>query len=208
MTARTDIGEMGNTEGVGLILYRGGHDELQAKLRARDDEITRLRKILRDLKGYNKSLPHVTDDPIEGRAEVGAGIYLDLPCARRVVEAADVARAARMATETPTTVGGTPESVYASMVDIRDLLAAMVEVLRPVEISAATKKAAVKKPCKKKAASKKPTKAPAKKPTKAPAKKAAKKAAKKKAAAKKAPAKKAAKATAKKKPAAKKRSKK
>lgn len=35
----------GNTDGLGLVLYSGTRDELQAKLRARDDEITRLRSI-------------------------------------------------------------------------------------------------------------------------------------------------------------------
>lgn len=35
----------GDTYGLGLVLYSGTRDELQAKLRARDDEITRLRSL-------------------------------------------------------------------------------------------------------------------------------------------------------------------
>lgn len=46
---------MGDTEGIGLILYSGSRDELQAKLRARDDEITRLRLQL-------KGMANVIDD--------------------------------------------------------------------------------------------------------------------------------------------------
>jgi hypothetical protein len=37
----TDI--VGGTTGLGLVLYSGTRDELQTKLRARDDEIDRLR---------------------------------------------------------------------------------------------------------------------------------------------------------------------
>lgn len=39
--AMTDI--VGGTTGLGLVLYSGTRDELQTKLRARDDEIDRLR---------------------------------------------------------------------------------------------------------------------------------------------------------------------
>lgn len=35
--------KLGETDGVGLIVYTGSRDELQRKLRVRDDEITRLR---------------------------------------------------------------------------------------------------------------------------------------------------------------------
>ena len=38
---------MGQTDGVGLILYSGNRDEMQAKLRARDDRITELEAALR-----------------------------------------------------------------------------------------------------------------------------------------------------------------
>lgn len=39
---------LGETDGLGLVLYSGTRDELQAKLRKRDDEITRLRSLLKD----------------------------------------------------------------------------------------------------------------------------------------------------------------
>jgi hypothetical protein len=39
---------IGETDGLGLVLYSGTRDELQAKLRKRDDEITRLRSLLKD----------------------------------------------------------------------------------------------------------------------------------------------------------------
>ncbi len=42
----TDI--LGDTDGLGLVLYSGTRDDLQAKLRKRDDEITRLRSLLKD----------------------------------------------------------------------------------------------------------------------------------------------------------------
>lgn len=40
--------KMGDTSGLGLILYSGSRDELQAKLRARDDEIERLHALLKE----------------------------------------------------------------------------------------------------------------------------------------------------------------
>jgi len=38
--------EMGGTSGVGVILYSGSRDELQRKLRARDDRITELEGVV------------------------------------------------------------------------------------------------------------------------------------------------------------------
>lgn len=38
---------MGGTDGLGLIIYSGSRDELQAKLRARDERITELESVLR-----------------------------------------------------------------------------------------------------------------------------------------------------------------
>ena len=35
--------KMGDTDGIGLIVYQGNYQELQRKLRVRDDKITRLR---------------------------------------------------------------------------------------------------------------------------------------------------------------------
>jgi hypothetical protein len=39
---------LGETDGLGLVLYSGTRDDLQAKLRKRDDEITRLRSLLKE----------------------------------------------------------------------------------------------------------------------------------------------------------------
>lgn len=41
--------EMGKTAGVGLIIYSGSRDDLQRKLRARDDRITELEAFVLDL---------------------------------------------------------------------------------------------------------------------------------------------------------------
>jgi hypothetical protein len=40
---------LGDTDGLGLVLYSGTRDDLQAKLRKRDDEITRLRSLLKEV---------------------------------------------------------------------------------------------------------------------------------------------------------------
>lgn len=44
--------QMGQTDGVGLIIYSGSRDELQAKLRARDDRISELEAALRECMNY------------------------------------------------------------------------------------------------------------------------------------------------------------
>lgn len=41
--------QMGQTDGVGLIIYSGSRDEMQTKLRARDDRITELEAALSDV---------------------------------------------------------------------------------------------------------------------------------------------------------------
>ena len=46
---------MGDTAGVGLIIYGGTREELQAKLRARDDRITEIEAALREARAILRS---------------------------------------------------------------------------------------------------------------------------------------------------------
>ncbi len=60
---------MGQTEGVGLIVYTGSREQLQTKLRERDDRITVLEASLRELLDMFNPAPRIsTSLTIWGRA--------------------------------------------------------------------------------------------------------------------------------------------
>lgn len=61
--------EMGNTGCVGLILYSGSRDDLQRKLRARDDRITVLEEALRDICDRCETWPNPGDSEALLRAK-------------------------------------------------------------------------------------------------------------------------------------------
>ncbi|WP_041299761.1 hypothetical protein [Hyphomicrobium sp. MC1] len=93
----TILERLGGTLGVGPVIYQGGRDELNAKCRARDDEIDRLRTLLEDLvravepfADFSQALDaNDPDDPDERAFEIisGATAQITFGDLRRVREA-------------------------------------------------------------------------------------------------------------------------